>query len=69
MGDQVTRDPTHLGRRSAATLDESSGVVDQRFDDLRLRHRLDDFALDDDLSLAVAGGHTEVYFPSPLPDR
>ena len=34
--------------------------LDQSLDDLRLGHRLDDLALDEDLALAVAGRHTEV---------
>ena len=35
-------------------------LFDQRLDDLRLGHRLDDLALDEDLALAVARGDPEV---------
>src|SRR3954454_519016 len=39
---------------------QPEGLLDQRLDDLRLRHGLDDLALDEDLPLAVAGGDAEV---------
>ena len=57
-GDQ-TRPASGLQFRS-----DPHGLVDQRLDDLRLGHRLDDLALDEDLALPVARCHAEVGFAS-----
>src|SRR5262245_41503943 len=38
-------------------------LFDEGLDDLRFRDGLDDLALDEDLPLAVAGGHAEVGLP------
>src|SRR6478672_4882062 len=46
--------------RLAHLLGEAHGLLDEGLDDLRLGHGLDDLALDEDLALAVAGGHAEV---------
>src|SRR6476646_586529 len=39
---------------------DSEGLLDQRFNNLRLRHRLDHLPLDEDLALAVTGRHPEI---------
>src|SRR6476619_4192919 len=44
----------------AHLLGEAHGLLDERLDDLRLGHGLDDLALDEDLALAVAGGDPEI---------
>src|SRR6478735_4345776 len=44
----------------AHLLGEAHGLLDERLDDLRLGHGLDDLALDEDLALAVAGGDAEI---------
>src|SRR5690606_40764957 len=44
----------------AHLLGDAQGLLDQVLHDLRLRHGLDDLALDEDLPLAVAGGHAQV---------
>src|SRR6476469_4335578 len=44
----------------AHLLGEAHGLLDERLDDLRLGHGLDDLALHEDLALAVAGGDAEV---------
>src|SRR6476661_4517907 len=46
--------------RLAHLLGEAHGLLDEGLDDPRLGHGLDDLALDEDLALAVAGGHAEV---------
>ena len=46
--------------RRAHFFGEPQRLFDQGLDDERLGHGLDDLALDEDLSLAVAGGDAEV---------
>ena len=55
--------------RLAHLLGEAHGLLDERLDDLRLGHGLDDLALDEDLALAVAGGDAEVGLAGLARDR
>src|SRR5262245_4557595 len=50
----------HLGDVDAHALGQAERLLDQDLDDLRLRHGLDDLALDEDLALAVARCDAEV---------
>ena len=68
-GTTVDQDDGQLDRDDRGSLDcpvlahllgDPHRLLDERLDDLRLRHGLDDLAPDEDLALAVAGGDAEV---------
>lgn len=60
MGRVSADDDVRRSGRGVGLSCDAVGLFDESLDDHGLGHGLDDLALDEDLALAVAAGHTEV---------